>query len=104
MEGKVVVITGANNGIGLGLFRALAERDWQVAGLDLSVENLPAERSFVCDVTDLGRVERVIEQIVEKLGRIDVLVNNACVAVFSPFEEKSLAESWRGRLALGSPS
>lgn len=73
MEAKVVVITGANNGIGLGLFKALAERGWRVAGLDLSVGNLPAERSFVCDVTDPGRVERVIGQVVERWGRIDAL-------------------------------
>lgn len=95
MEGKVVVITGANNGIGLGLFKALTERGWWVAGLDLSVENLPAEHSFICDVTDLGRVERVIGQVVERWGRIDVLVNNACLAIFSPFEEKSLADTRR---------
>jgi len=95
MEGKVVVITGANNGIGLGLFRALEDRGWRVAGLDLRVENLPAERSFVCDVTDPGQVGRVIGQIVERWGRIDVLVNNACLAIFSPFEEKSLADTRR---------
>jgi NAD(P)-dependent dehydrogenase (short-subunit alcohol dehydrogenase family) len=95
MAGKVVVITGANNGIGLGLFRALAERGWRVVGLDLSVENLPTERSFVCDVTDPRQVERVIKQTVETWGRIDVLVNNACLAVFSPFEEKPLADTRR---------
>lgn len=95
MEGKVVVITGANNGIGLGLFKTLTERDWRVAGLDLSVENLPAERSFVCDVTNPGQVERVMGQVVETWGRIDVLVNNACLAIFSPFEEKSLADTRR---------
>jgi len=95
MEGKIVVITGANNGIGLGLFRALEERDWRAVGLDLSVENLPAERSFVCDVTDPDRVERVIGQIIETWDRIDVLVNNACLAVFSPFEKKGLADTRR---------
>jgi hypothetical protein len=36
-----------------------------VVGLDLSVENLPAPRSFVCDVTDPGQVKKVVKQIVE---------------------------------------
>lgn len=92
MPNDVVVITGANNGIGLGLTRALDALGYRVAALDLSTENLSDITSFVCDVTDPEQVKATITQVVERWGRIDVLVNNACLAIFLPFEEKALNE------------
>lgn len=92
MPNEVVVITGANNGIGLGLTRALITRGYRVAALDLSTENLSNITAFVCDVADPGQVEAAITQVVEQWGRIDVLVNNACLAVFSPFEQKTIQD------------
>lgn len=86
----VVIITGANRGIGLGLARALDALGRRVAGFDLEVDNLSGIEAFVCDITDAGQVEEAVARVVEKWGRIDVLVNNACVAIFSPFEERDL--------------
>lgn len=95
MSDEVVVITGANNGLGLGLFRALTGSGKRVVGLDLSVENLPADGAFVCDVTDSERVRATVECIIDRWGRIDILVNNACLAVFAPFEDKTLSDTRR---------
>ena len=95
MEELVVVITGANNGIGLGLTRALAERGHGPVGLDLNVDNLDGLPAFVCDVTDVVQVETVTRRIVDEWGRIDVLVNNACLAVFAPFVERPPADTRR---------
>lgn len=92
MEGGVIIITGANNGIGLGLARALHQHGWRVAGLDLTTENLDGMRSIVCDVTDPEQTASAIKQIVETWGKIDVLVNNACLALFSPFGDKSVED------------
>lgn len=89
---KVVIITGANNGIGLGLTRALDARRYHVAAIDLSTENLSDKYAFICDVTDFDQVKTTMTQIVEKWGRIDVLVNNACLAVFSPFEQRTVMD------------
>lgn len=89
MMGGVIIITGANNGIGLGLAKALHEKGQSIVALDLSVENLGEVDSFVCDVTDPDQISDTIKKILTKWGRIDVLVNNACLALFSPFEEKS---------------
>lgn len=95
MPDNVIIITGANNGIGLGLARALNNLGHQVVALDLSTENLNGIDSIVCDVTNPQLVKSTITQIIEKWGRIDVLVNNACHALFSPFEETAPEELYR---------
>lgn len=92
---RVILITGANNGIGLALTRSLLGMGDRVAALDLSDENLaPLQRDpnlvpFRCDVTDRERVCEVVEQVVCRWGRIDILVNNAALALFTPFLERS---------------
>jgi len=95
MSDEVIVITGANSGLGLGLVRALTASGARVVGLDLSVENLPRDSAFVCDVTDSVQVRDTLASIIDQWGRIDILVNNACLAVFAPFQEKDLADTRR---------
>jgi NAD(P)-dependent dehydrogenase (short-subunit alcohol dehydrogenase family) len=93
--GRVIIVTGANNGIGLGLARALAVGEDRVACLDLTGENLTGLRFIRCDVTDPVQVEVSVAAIIADWGRIDILVNNACLAIFAPFEEKALADTRR---------
>ncbi len=103
MDKPVILITGADNGIGFHLAASLLEEGYRVAGLDLSGENLatlqetyPDRLLFCrCDVTDEAQVQAAVETVVHKWGWIDVLVNNACLAIFKPFEEKSLEETRR---------
>jgi NAD(P)-dependent dehydrogenase (short-subunit alcohol dehydrogenase family) len=100
---NVVVITGADNGIGFYMTKTLLEDGYCVAALDITDENLAplqstyADRLLVynCDVTDNAPVKDTIASIAEKWGQIDVLVNNACIAIFKPFEQKSLEETRR---------
>jgi NAD(P)-dependent dehydrogenase (short-subunit alcohol dehydrogenase family) len=89
---EVVIITGANNGIGYWIARALHESGTQVTGIDLANENMGGINSIICDVTNRADVSSAIKQIVEQWGRIDVLVNNACLALLNPFDEKSPEE------------
>ena len=51
MPSEVVIVTGANNGIGLALARALVEAGYRVAAFDLSGENLTGLRFYACDIT-----------------------------------------------------
>src|SRR3974377_717117 len=96
MPNEVILVTGANNGIGLGLVRALAEDGYRVGAFDLSGENLAGLRFHACDVTQAPRVVACVGAVLAEWGRIDVLVNNACLAIFLPFEERSLAGTARG--------
>jgi NAD(P)-dependent dehydrogenase (short-subunit alcohol dehydrogenase family) len=87
-----ILITGANNGIGLALTRSLLDMGDRVAALDLSLENLPRTSNllpFICDVTDPERVQAVIDEIIRQWGGVDILINNACLALFTPFEKRT---------------
>jgi NAD(P)-dependent dehydrogenase (short-subunit alcohol dehydrogenase family) len=91
----IIVITGANNGIGLALTRSLLEMGDNVAALDLETDNLashphPNLLPFQCDVTNPQQIQAVVDEVVSKWEHIDVLINNACLALFIPFEERSI--------------
>jgi len=92
---QVVVLTGANSGIGLALARALHAEGRRVACLDIAGDQLAGLRFIACDVTVPAEVEAAIEAVVRDWGRIDVLVNNACLAVFAPFDERDLEATRR---------
>ena len=95
---RVVLMTGANNGIGLAMTQSLLEMGDRVAALDLSLENLRDHQNLacrICDVTDMQCVKAVVDEIVQMWGGVDVLVNNACIANFKPFVERCLDETRR---------
>lgn len=98
--GRIVVVTGANEGIGYHLLRGLLEEGYRVAGLDVNVgalealqsENPASVRSVECDVAVDGDVEAAIERVLEEWGRIDVLVNNAAELNVGFFDEQTMAD------------
>lgn len=103
MRNLVVLITGANNGIGFAMTQALLKDDYSVAALDISVDNLNTLKTsfperllvFHCDVSDRKQVEKSVAAVIDYWDHVDVLVNNACVALFKAFEEKLLEETRR---------
>jgi NAD(P)-dependent dehydrogenase (short-subunit alcohol dehydrogenase family) len=83
LAGKVVLVTGASYGIGEGLARSLAAAGADVAVAARSREPLDALSRDIdglavpMDVSDVGSIRAGVARVVERYGRIDVLVNNA---------------------------
>jgi NAD(P)-dependent dehydrogenase (short-subunit alcohol dehydrogenase family) len=95
---QVVVITGASGGVGRAAVREFASRGADVGLLARDSEGLKAAAKEVealgrqavavpTDVADPAQVEAAAAQIEERLGPIDVWVNNAMTSVFAPFTE-----------------
>jgi len=91
---KVVVITGASQGIGAGLVKGFRERGYQVVATSRSIKPSadPDVLAVAGDIADPQTAERVIREAVARFGRIDTLVNNAGIFVAKPFTEYSQAD------------
>lgn len=102
-DARVVVVTGANEGIGYHVLATLVENGYRVAGLDVNgeaIESLqeahPARvRYYECDVTMDEGVETALSAVIEEWDRIDILVNNAAILGFGFFEDQTLADTKR---------
>lgn len=80
-RGLVAVVTGGAGGIGAATATLLAERGASVAVLDRVLDGVPARTLPVaCDVSESSAVDRAVATVVDELGGLDVLVNNAGVS------------------------
>ncbi|MFJ3056360.1 GolD/DthD family dehydrogenase [Herbaspirillum sp. NPDC087042] len=106
---RVVIVTGAAAGIGLATSQLLADRGAQLVLVDRSgeIEGLPdrlaggAQRhlAVVMDVCEQTAIAALVRQVQERYGRIDVLVNNAGVALLEAAAEASSTD-WDRTMAI----
>lgn len=84
---KVVVITGASQGIGAGLVQAFRDRDYRVVANSRSIKpsNDPDILAVAGDVADPDVAKRIVAEAIARFGRIDTLVNNAGIFMAKPF-------------------
>ena len=105
LKDKVVLVTGAASGIGLASAEACAREGAVVIIADVNAKEGEAqarrlaadglEVEFVPqDVSSEADWRRVVDGILARHGRLDVLVNNAGIAVIAPIEQETL-EGWR---------
>ncbi len=93
---KVVLITGCSSGIGRDLARRLGQSGYAVVATARNAEalaDLPAALKLSLDVTRPESIRAAVEQAIQRLGRIDVLVNNAGYAVRGAVEEVPVAQA-----------
>jgi 3-hydroxy acid dehydrogenase / malonic semialdehyde reductase len=81
LNGKTAVVTGASSGIGAATVVALREAGARVAGGARREHDVDADLALPLDVTDAESASTFVAQAAAELGRIDVLVNNAGLAL-----------------------
>ena len=99
LKDKVAIVTGARQGIGLGIALALAKEGCNiiVSDIDQGDCNSVAEKiskeegvkalGVKCDVSKKEEVDALVEKTMHEFGRLDILVNNAGVYPFIPFDK-----------------
>ncbi len=91
---KVVLITGGSSGIGKAIGMYLLTKEYEVFGTSRNPDQV-IDASFPLlpmDVRSIESIQQTIQTIVEKTGRLDVLINNAGVGITGPIEEIPTAE------------
>lgn len=105
LDGETAIVTGAARGLGEEMAFALAEAGADIAIIDVdadaaeataaAIEEMGATATAVkTDVTDEEEVIAMVETVTDRLGPVEVLVNNAGIAANAPAEEMSY-ETWR---------
>lgn len=110
IAGKVAIVTGGGSGIGRGIAVALARSGVQVAVCGRRVNSLEATIRAIteeggdglaiqADVSDEGDVESLVSQVLDRYGKIDVLINNAGIDGSAPIHTHSI-EEWDRVMAI----
>src|SRR6266404_8071025 len=94
---KVVLITGGSRGLGLVLARYICARGGNVAIIARDPDELVRAKTDLvprggkvltieCDLLDAGQIQSAVRRIIDRFGKIDVLINNAGIIEVGPFE------------------
>jgi 3-oxoacyl-[acyl-carrier protein] reductase len=105
VEGKVAIVTGAASGMGRATAHLFADEGAHVAVTDLdatAVQKVVDEiegaggsaAGWAMDVTDTETVNRVVGAAAERFGGLDIVVNNAGIALFAPVDSEQFEKAW----------
>lgn len=99
---KVVLVTGSSNGIGRETILKYAENNYNVVitynndkenalNLESDIKNNYNVETLVlkCDISSEEEIKETVEKIIEKFNKIDVLINNAGIAIDTTYEDKT---------------
>jgi NAD(P)-dependent dehydrogenase (short-subunit alcohol dehydrogenase family) len=98
---KVAIVTGASQGIGASLVKALRDRNYRVVANSRSIQpsSDPDVIAVPGDIAERAVAERIVAQALERFGRIDTLVNNAGIFTAKPFAAFT-AEDYAANIAV----
>jgi NAD(P)-dependent dehydrogenase (short-subunit alcohol dehydrogenase family) len=102
LQGKVALVTGAASGIGRAVTELFAREGATVFASDIASPDGPypaGVESLSLDVTREADWEAAVDTVIEKSGRLDVLVNNAGIIAYEPLHELEL-EAWHRMIAV----
>lgn len=104
INGKVVMVTGASAGIGLAITELMCEFGATVVMVDKNPQVVEQAKAMAgetfgisADLADIDAIPSLVKQVVERFGRIDVLVNNAGIGILEAASEVK-KESWDATL------
>jgi 3-oxoacyl-[acyl-carrier protein] reductase len=105
VKGRAVLVTGAASGMGRATAHLFAQEGALVAATDINeagVSNVVAEikdangtaEAWRLDVFDALQIERVVNEVAQKFGRLDILINNAGFVAFRRIDAEGFDEVW----------
>ncbi|MBK5293152.1 MAG: SDR family oxidoreductase [Acidobacteriia bacterium] len=89
LAGKIVLVTGAGSGIGRATAILCAREGARVIAADISLEPASGQLAVQADVSDSEQVQAMVQRAIQEYGTIDVLFNNAGIAVRQTVAEQS---------------
>ena len=100
LEGKVGIVTGSASGIGRGIALAMAKEGAHIAIVDINEEKgqktleeiaqFTEGMLFIRDISKPENIEAIVNEVVAKFGKLDILVNNAHASKQAPFVETTM--------------
>ncbi|NGX94857.1 MAG: SDR family oxidoreductase [Candidatus Afipia apatlaquensis] len=112
LAGKVALVTGGSRGIGAASAKALADEGANVAISysasadkaeavlrDLKAKGVEA-KAFRADQANRAEVDQLVKDVAKHFGRLDILVNNAAVAVMGPLDDTNNADAFDRQYAI----
>ncbi len=91
---KVVIVTGASQGIGAGLVEGFRSLGYAVVGASRSIDpsDSPDFLTVRGDIAEVSTAQMIVEQAVDRFGRVDSLINNAGIFISKPFTDYTLED------------
>lgn len=103
LVGKTIIVTGAGSGMGYSAVERLLSEGANVVGIDLKEDGVKQAlggagdrgAAYAADVTDCAAIKKIVDETVDRFGRLDCYVNNAGVPQEAKFVEEITDDEWR---------